>query len=59
MDEKSFASIPEVVGRSLHRVSDFKDLDLSFRAVGANRPAEMHPLRSLLCACNDTAHQCI
>ena len=59
MDEKSFASIPEVVGRSLHRVSDFKDLDLSFRAVA--RIDQQKCIRCDLCyvACNDTAHQCI
>ena len=59
MDEKGFASIPEVVGRSLHRVSDFKDLDLSFRAVA--RIDQQKCIRCDLCyvACNDTAHQCI
>jgi len=59
MDEKSFASIPEIVGRSLHRVSDFKDLDLSFRAVA--RIDQQKCIRCDLCyvACNDTAHQCI
>jgi dihydropyrimidine dehydrogenase (NAD+) subunit PreA len=59
MDEKKFASIPDVVGRSLHRVSDFKDLDLSFRAVA--RIDQQKCIRCDLCyvACNDTAHQCI
>src|ERR1700686_5358350 len=59
MDEKGFGSIPEVVGRSLHRVSDFKDLDLSFRAVA--RIDQQKCIRCDLCyvACNDTAHQCI
>jgi len=33
MDEKGFATISDVVGRSLHRVSDFNHFDLSFRAV--------------------------
>ena len=59
MDEKGFASIPEVVGRSLNRVSDFKDLDLSFRAIA--RIDQQKCIRCDLCyvACNDTAHQCI
>jgi dihydropyrimidine dehydrogenase (NAD+) subunit PreA len=59
MDEKCFASIPDVVGRSLHRVSDFKDLDLSFRAIA--RIDQQKCIRCDLCyvACNDTAHQCI
>jgi dihydropyrimidine dehydrogenase (NAD+) subunit PreA len=59
MDEKGFATIPDVVARSLHRVSDFKDFDLSFRAVA--RIDQNKCIRCDLCyvACNDTAHQCI
>jgi len=59
MDEKGFATIADVSGKSLHRVSDFKDLDLSFRAVA--RIDESKCIRCNLCyvACNDTAHQCI
>src|SRR6266478_4615580 len=33
MDEKGFTKVSDVVGRSLHRVSDFNHLDLSFRAI--------------------------
>ncbi len=59
MDEKGFATIDDVVGRVVPRISDFKDLDLSFRAV-----ARIDPERCIRCdlcyvACNDTAHQCI
>ena len=59
MDEKGFATIPDVVGKSLHRVSDFKNFDLSFRAVA--RIDQEKCIRCDLCyvACNDTAHQCI
>jgi len=59
MDEKGFATIPDVVARSLHHVSDFKDFDLSFRAVA--RIDQNKCIRCDLCyvACNDTAHQCI
>jgi dihydropyrimidine dehydrogenase (NAD+) subunit PreA len=59
MDEKGFAAIPEVVGRSLQRVSDFNNFDLSFRAVA--RIDQEKCIRCNLCyvACNDTAHQCI
>jgi dihydropyrimidine dehydrogenase (NAD+) subunit PreA len=59
MDEKGFASIPDVVNRSLHRVSDFKNFDLSFKAVA--RIDQTKCIRCDLCyvACNDTAHQCI
>jgi len=59
MDEKGFASISDVVGRSLHRVSDFNHFDLSFSAVA--RIDQQKCIRCNLCyvACNDTAHQCI
>jgi dihydropyrimidine dehydrogenase (NAD+) subunit PreA len=59
MNEKGFATIPDVVGRSLQRVSDFKNFDLSFRAIA--RIDQQKCIRCNLCyvACNDTAHQCI
>jgi dihydropyrimidine dehydrogenase (NAD+) subunit PreA len=59
MDEKGFASVSNVIARSLSRISDFKDFDLSFRAVA--RIDQQKCIRCDLCyvACNDTAHQCI
>jgi dihydropyrimidine dehydrogenase (NAD+) subunit PreA len=59
MDSKGFASIADIRGKSLARISDFKDLDLSYRAVA--RIDEALCIKCNLCyvACNDTAHQCI
>jgi dihydropyrimidine dehydrogenase (NAD+) subunit PreA len=59
MDEKGFARVSDVVGKSLDRVSDFNDFDLSFRVVA--RIDQQKCIRCNLCyvACNDTAHQCI
>ncbi|RIH86922.1 NAD-dependent dihydropyrimidine dehydrogenase subunit PreA [Meiothermus luteus] len=59
MDAKGFKTIAEVVGKSLPRISDFNDFDLSFRAVARINPEKC--IRCNLCyvACNDTAHQCI
>ena len=59
MDSKGFASIADVRGRSLTRVSNFKDFDLSFRAVA--RIDQTKCIRCELCyiACHDAAHQCI
>lgn len=59
MDAKGFKTIADVVGKSLHRISDFNDFDLSFRAVARIDPDKC--IRCNLCyvACNDTAHQCI
>jgi len=59
MDSKGFATIADFRGKSLNRISEFKDFDLSFRAVA--RIDEKLCIRCNLCyvACNDTAHQCI
>jgi dihydropyrimidine dehydrogenase (NAD+) subunit PreA len=59
MDAKGFASIPDVVGKSLSRVSDFKDFDLAFRAVARIDPGLCIKCNLCYVACNDTAHQCI
>jgi dihydropyrimidine dehydrogenase (NAD+) subunit PreA len=59
MDSKDFGSINAVRGISLSHLSDFKDFDLSFRAVA--RIDRQKCIQCNLCyvACNDTAHQCI
>jgi dihydropyrimidine dehydrogenase (NAD+) subunit PreA len=59
MDAKGLATIADVKGKSLHRISEFKDFDLSFRAVA--RINQENCIKCNLCyvACNDTAHQCI
>ncbi|HEY3782043.1 MAG TPA: NAD-dependent dihydropyrimidine dehydrogenase subunit PreA [Fimbriimonadaceae bacterium] len=59
LDSKGLNSIEDVKGKSLNRVSDFKDFDLSFAAVA--RISEEKCIKCDLCyvACNDTAHQCI
>jgi dihydropyrimidine dehydrogenase (NAD+) subunit PreA len=59
MDEKGFRTIPDVVGRSLHRVSDFNHFDLSFRAVARIDQNKCIGCNLCYVACNDTAHQCI
>ena len=59
MDEKGYARVSDVVAHSLHRITDFNNFDLSFRAVA--RIDQQKCIRCELCyvACNDTAHQCI
>jgi dihydropyrimidine dehydrogenase (NAD+) subunit PreA len=59
MDAKGFATIADIVGRSLHRISDFKDFDLSFHAVARIDPARCIQCNLCYVACNDSAHQCI
>ena len=59
MDEKGFRTIEDLRGKSVHRISDFGNFDLSFRAVA--RIDQNRCIKCNLCyvACNDTAHQCI
>ncbi|MFY9855409.1 MAG: NAD-dependent dihydropyrimidine dehydrogenase subunit PreA [Terracidiphilus sp.] len=59
MDEKGFKTIADVTGRSLNRVSDFKNFDLSFRAVARIDADKCIKCNLCYIACNDTAHQCI
>jgi dihydropyrimidine dehydrogenase (NAD+) subunit PreA len=59
MDSKGFATIADVAGKSLHRISDFKDFDLSFKAVARINPDLCIKCNLCYVACNDTAHQCI
>jgi dihydropyrimidine dehydrogenase (NAD+) subunit PreA len=59
MDSKRFQTIDDVKGKSLHRISDFKDFDLSFRAVARIDTGKCIKCNLCYVACNDTAHQCI
>lgn len=59
MDDKGFRNITEIVGKSLPRVSDFKDFNLSFQAVARIDTAKCIKCNLCYVACNDTAHQCI
>jgi len=59
MDSKGFRTIGDVTGRSLHRISDFKDLDLAFQTVARIDAKECIQCNLCYVACNDAAHQCI
>ncbi len=59
MDSKGFESVADVVGKSLHRISNFANFDLSFSAVARIDPAKCIKCNLCYVACNDTAHQCI
>ncbi len=59
MDSKGFATIADIRGRSLNRISDFKNFDLSFRAVARIDTARCIKCDLCYVACTDTAHQCI
>ena len=59
MDAKGFRTVSEVVGKSVHRISDFGKFDLSYSAVARIDPAKCIKCNLCYVACNDTAHQCI
>jgi dihydropyrimidine dehydrogenase (NAD+) subunit PreA len=59
MDSKGFQRIDDFRGRSLSRISDFNQFDLSFRAVARIDPGRCIKCNLCYVACNDTAHQCI
>lgn len=59
MDSKGFRRIADLTGKSLQRLCDFKDLDLSFAAIARIDPSKCIKCNLCYVACNDTAHQCI
>jgi dihydropyrimidine dehydrogenase (NAD+) subunit PreA len=59
MDSKGFTSVDQLVGRSLHRIADFGEFDLSFRSVARIDAEKCIKCNLCYVACNDAAHQCI
>ena len=59
MDAKGYANIDNVVGKSLNRISEFRDFDLAFKAVAHIDQDACIKCNLCYVACNDTAHQCI
>ena len=59
MDSKGFESIAAIRGKSLGRLSEFKDFELAFRAVARIDPSKCIKCNLCYVACNDAAHQCI
>ena len=59
MDEKGYATINDVVGQSISRVSEFKHFDLSFKAVARIDTDACIKCNLCYVACNDATHQCI
>lgn len=59
LDEKGFASVHDLIGRSVPRVTDWGNLDLHYKTIA--RIDHDLCIRCNLChiACEDGAHQCI
>jgi dihydropyrimidine dehydrogenase (NAD+) subunit PreA len=58
LDEKGYASVNDIVGKSAGRVTDWGNLDLKYKTVARVNPENC--IRCNLCyvACEDGAHQC-
>ncbi len=58
LDEKGFASVHDIIGKSVERVTDWGNLDLNYDVVA--RVNNEHCIKCNLCyvACEDGAHQC-
>jgi dihydropyrimidine dehydrogenase (NAD+) subunit PreA len=58
LDEKGFASVNEIIGKSVNRVTDWGHLDLNYKVVA--RVNQENCIKCNLCyvACEDGAHQC-
>jgi dihydropyrimidine dehydrogenase (NAD+) subunit PreA len=59
LDEKGFASVNDIIGKSVNRVTDWGNLDLNYKVVA--RVNNENCIQCNLChiACEDGAHQCI
>jgi len=57
LDEKGFASVNEIIGKSVYRVTDWGNLDLNYKVVA--HVNQENCIRCNLCyvACEDGAHQ--
>jgi len=58
LDEKCFASVNDIIGKSVHCVTDWGNLDLNYKVVA--RVNNENCVKCNLCyvACEDGAHQC-
>jgi len=59
LDAKGIRSVRDIVGRSLPRLSDFGDLDLTYKTVAHIDPETCIHCNMCYIACEDGAHQCI
>ena len=59
LDAKGFASVRDIVGLSAPRISDFGNLDLSYKVVARIDPETCINCNLCYVACDEGAHQCI
>ncbi len=58
LDEKGFASVNDIVGKSVSRVTDWGNLDLNYKLVARVNPENCIKCNLCYVACEDGAHQC-
>ncbi len=59
MEDKGFASLKEVRGKSLEQIADFGDLNLLYKTVAVIDESKCIQCNLCYIACEDSAHQCI
>jgi dihydropyrimidine dehydrogenase (NAD+) subunit PreA len=59
LEEKGFASVNEMVGKSLPRIDDWGNLDLNYKIVAKIDAEKCIGCNLCYIACEDGAHQCI
>ena len=59
LDEKGIASVMDLVGKSVHKYSDWGNLDLNYNIVARINNDVCINCNKCHIACEDTAHQCI
>jgi dihydropyrimidine dehydrogenase (NAD+) subunit PreA len=58
LDEKGFASVNEIIGKSVNRVTDWSNLDLNYKVVARVNNESCVKCNLCYIACEDGAHQC-
>jgi dihydropyrimidine dehydrogenase (NAD+) subunit PreA len=58
LNEKGFASVNNIVGKSVSRVTDWGNLDLNYKVVARVNPENCIKCNLCYVACEDGAHQC-
>ncbi|MFC7392269.1 NAD-dependent dihydropyrimidine dehydrogenase subunit PreA [Scopulibacillus cellulosilyticus] len=59
LEEKGLSSVNELIGKSVHRFTDWGDLDLNYKLVARINNDICINCNKCHIACEDTAHQCI